>query len=150
MNASLIISSVTLLAVLATACGAAPSSSVATTIPVPAPLPAASTPAITVVDQDARGGFVTIARLVTADVPTWVVIHAHPTGALNIVGTMLLQPGVYTDLTMPIDLAHTSPDVIAMLHTDGGTLGTWEDDPVDPPLQHNGQSVYVAFRVILP
>src|SRR5437588_9724076 len=104
MNVSLIISAMALLAVLATACGAAPSSSVATTIPGPARLPAGSTPALTVGDQDARGGFVTIARLVTAAVPTWVVIHAHPTGALNIVGTMLLQPGVYTDLTVPIDL----------------------------------------------
>jgi hypothetical protein len=150
MKISLIISSVTVLAVLATACGAAPTPSVAAAIPSSAPLPAGSTPAITVGDLDARGGFVTIARLVTADAPTWVVIHAHPTGALNIVGTMLLHPGVYTDLKVPIDLAHTSPDVIAMLHSDGGKLGAWEDNPVDPPLRHNGQYVYIAFRVVLP
>jgi hypothetical protein len=150
MNVSLIISSIALLAVLVTACDAAPTLSVATTIPGPAPLPAGSTPAITVGDQDARGGFVTIARLVTGDAPAWVVIHAHPTGRLNIVGAMLLKPGVYTDLTVPIDLPQASPDVVAMLHTDGGKLGAWEDNPVDPPLQHNGQYVVVAFRVVLP
>jgi hypothetical protein len=150
MKMSLIISSVTLLAVLGTACGSAQTPSVATTTPRPAPLTAGSTPAITVGDQDARGDFVTIARLVTADAPTWVVIHAHPTGALNIVGAMLLQPGVYTDLNVPIDIAQASPDVVAMLHTDGGKLGTWEDNPTDPPLRHNGQYVFVAFRVVLP
>jgi hypothetical protein len=47
MNVSLIMSSLALLAVLAIACGAAPNPSVATIIPGPAPLPAGSTPAIT-------------------------------------------------------------------------------------------------------
>ena len=125
------------------------------TSPPPTEAPAADemiTPSVTVADQAIAGGAVTIAEVVS-DGPGWIVIHADngsQPGA--ILGYSPVSDGANRNLSVPIDLSAVTSRLHAMLHTDAGTVGTWEfPDGQDTPVIVNDRMVSPAFNLaVLP
>lgn len=83
-------------------------------------------PSVTVSDQDASGGTVTIEKVV-ADGPGWLVIHITRNGAPGpVIGQSPVSEGSNADVEVAIDLNQATQQLFAMLHVDAGTEGEYE------------------------
>jgi hypothetical protein len=73
---------------------------------------------------------------VLADGPSIVVIHANDNGnAGAILGATFVPDGLSQNITVELDPeAGLTPVVWPMLHTDGGDVGVYVDNEVDPPV----------------
>ncbi len=108
------------------------------------------TPQITVNDQNAMNGTVSIASVVAHE-QGWLAINAEKNGAPGIViGYSPVKPGVNRNVVVIIDLLHATPRLWAVLHVDKGQVGTWEFPGPDVPVQVAGNMVMSAFNVTLP
>ncbi|MEW5988358.1 MAG: hypothetical protein AB1791_17140 [Chloroflexota bacterium] len=102
-----------------------------TPIATPTPIP----PAITVVDQTlGDDGRLTIAS-VTIPAAGWLVLYTDQEGQMGeVVGYAAVQPGVNQDVVVTIDPLQATPTLHAALHTDAGSLHTFEFPGPDNPL----------------
>jgi hypothetical protein len=73
---------------------------------------------------------------VLSDGPGIVVIHANDNGnAGAILGAVFVPDGVSKNLSIELDsAAGITPVVWPMLHTDGGDVGAYVDNTIDPPV----------------
>jgi plastocyanin len=115
--------------------------------PSETPASAAITPSVTVSDQEIVNGGVTIARVVSAG-PGWLVIHAQKDGAPGLVlGYIAVKEGDNADVVVQIDATRATATLYAMLHSDAGTIGTYEFPGSDGSVSVDGQVVTPAFAV---
>ncbi|RME44433.1 MAG: hypothetical protein D6791_13180 [Chloroflexi bacterium] len=119
----------------------------------PAPLaPMAPTevtrlPSVTVADQPIVNGTVTIAEVVS-DGPGWLVVHAQKDGKPGpVLGHSAVSDGVNTNVVVKIDVSGATETLYAMLHTDAGTVGTYEFPGPDVPVKVEGKIVTPSFKV---
>ncbi len=108
------------------------------------------TPSVSVSDQDASGGTVTVDEVVAAQLG-WMVIHAQADGAPGpVIGFSQVQEGTSNDVSVEIDLDAATETLYAMLHVDAGTAGTYEFPGDDGPAMADGSVVVTPFSVTLP
>jgi nucleoid-associated protein YgaU len=106
------------------------------------------TPSVTVEDQEIVDGKVTIAKVVSSGAG-WLVIHADDAGSPGpVIGFSPVVDGENADVVVEVDAAQATPVLYAMLHTDAGTVGTYEFPGDDGPVVVDGQAVTPAFNVI--
>ncbi len=142
-----------LLAILMTACsGSATENTPVPENPTEAPTeaPQAITPSVTVEDQDASGGTVTVPDVTSAQLG-WIVIHADGGGSPGpVIGYTQVQEGDNANITVDIDLDAATETLYAMLHVDAGTTGTYEFPGDDVPARVDDAVVVKPFHVTLP
>lgn len=110
----------------------------------------AAQPSVTVSDQDASGGTVTVDST-TAAQPGWMVIHADADGSPGaVIGHAPVEQGSNENVTVEIELSQATPTLYAMLHVDSGEMGTYEFPDGDPPARVGDQIVVQPFTVTLP
>jgi plastocyanin len=135
-----------LLALALAACGGA--ASTPTAEPIAAEPPPSAVPSVTVSDQDAAGGTVTIDSI-TATGPSWIVIHIQQNGGPGpVIGYAAVPAGESRNVVVQIDIADATPVLYAMLHVDAGTVGTYEFPGPDAPVA--GDHTNVAFHATTP
>lgn len=115
--------------------------------PTDEPTPAAITPAVTVADQAIVDGMVTVAQVMSAG-PGWLVIHAQQNGSPGpILGYSPVNEGENADVAVMIDVTQATGTLYAMLHSDAGTVGTFEFPGDDGPVFVGTEMVSPAFSV---
>ena len=108
------------------------------------------TPSIKVNDQAIDNGKVTIASVVSVG-PGWIVIHADNNGAPGaILGYTPVIDGINSNVVVDIDAAGATNTLWAMLHSDAGTVGTFEFPGPDAPVTLNDNIVMQSFAVTMP
>ena len=112
-------------------------------------LMAAHTPAVMVADQEIVDGAVMVAEVVSNG-PGWLVIHAQADGKPGpILGYSPVNDGTNSDVKVELDLAGATETLYAMLHTDGGKVGTWEfPGGPDAPITVDEQVVTPPFKLL--
>ncbi len=129
-----------------------------TTAPPPTTVPAPTheeakeemVPSVTVSDQDASAGTVTIEKVV-ADQPGWIVIHADQDGGPGpvIIGFAPVGVGNNSNVTVEIDLDQATETLYAMLHLDLGAAGEYEFPGEDAPVfDADGNVVLAPFALL--
>jgi plastocyanin len=112
--------------------------------------PVVFTPSISVTDQDAADGSVTIENVTSAQ-SGWMVIHAEADGSPGpVIGFAQVQEGENQDVAVDIDLEAATGKLFAMLHIDSGTAGSYEFPGDDVPAKVDGAVVVTPFNVTLP
>jgi plastocyanin len=102
---------------------------------------------VTVADQAIVDGKVTIGQVVSAG-PGWLVIHAEKDGKPGtVLGYSPVKDGKNTDVVVAIDTAQATDSLYAMLHTDAGTVGTYEFPGADGPVMASDQPVNPEFKI---
>ena len=108
------------------------------------------TPSVSVSDQDASSGTVTIDEVIAAQLG-WMVIHAGDNGSPGpVIGFTQVQEGTNSDVSVEIDLDAATETLFAMLHIDAGTAGEYEFPGDDVPERANDAVVVTPFTVTLP
>lgn len=108
------------------------------------------TPSVTVGDQDASDGTVTIEKVV-ADQPGWLVIHITRNGAPGpVIGQSPVLEGSNANVEVAIDLNQATQQLFAMLHLDEGTEGEYEFPGDDVPVFVDDVIVNVPFQAEFP
>ncbi len=108
------------------------------------------TPSVSVSDQDASDGTVTIEEVVAAE-PGWLVIHTTRNGGPGpVIGQSPVEVGPNPDVEVDIDLAQATGQLFAMLHVDHGTAGVYEFPGDDTPASAGDQIVNVPFQASFP
>lgn len=123
-----------------------------TSTPAPAPEEALEemAPSVTVGDQDASGGTVTIEKVVS-DQPGWLVIHITRNGAPGpVIGQTPVSEGSNSNVEVAIDLNQATQHLFAMLHLDAGTEGEYEFPGDDVPIFVDDVIVNVPFQAAFP
>lgn len=107
-------------------------------------------PSVTVSDQDASGGTVTIEKVV-ADQAGWLVIHITRNGAPGpVIGQSPVSEGSNENVEVAIDLDQATQQLFAMLHLDVGTVGEYEFPGDDAPVFVDDVIVNVPFQAAFP
>lgn len=105
------------------------------------------TPSVTVSDQPIVDGKVTIEKVVSNGAG-WLVIHAQQDGKPGpVLGHSAVSDGENSNVVVQIDMSGATETLYAMLHTDAGTVGTYEFPGSDAPVSVEGQVVTPAFKV---
>lgn len=105
------------------------------------------TPAIAASDQDVVDGTVVV-KMVIANAPSWVVIHADANGKPGpVLGHAAVAEGSSKDVVVSIDTEGITDVLHAMLHDDTGTVGEYEFPTADPPTTVAGEIVMKPFNV---
>ncbi|MFN8491938.1 MAG: fasciclin domain-containing protein [Caldilineaceae bacterium] len=105
------------------------------------------TPLVSVKDQDVVDGQITVASAVING-PGWIVIHADDKGSPGqVVGYAPLAAGTNADVAVPLDTAHTTDVLYAMLHIDEGKAGAYEFPGPDVPVAVDDKPVMSSFKV---
>ena len=128
---------------------AACSGGAATESPTEAPTsePEVIDPSVSVSDQDATGGTVTIDFIYATD-PSWIVIHADNEGSPGaVIGHAAVAVGDNSEVVVEIDLSMATPVLYAMLHMDAGTVGEYEFPGDDAPVRVGDSIVNVPFNI---
>ena len=110
----------------------------------------AATPSVTVADQAITDGMVTVAEVVSQG-PGWIVIHAQADGKPGpIIGYEAVVDGANQDVMVQVDAAAATDTLYAMLHTDAGTVGTFEfPGGADVPVKDDaGNVITPAFTML--
>lgn len=105
-------------------------------------------PSVTVGDQESDGTTVTVAQ-VTAAEQGWLVIHANADGKPGpVLGQVSIPAGTTDNVVVTLDtpLSGTEP-VWAMLHVDGGVVGTYEFPGADSPVMVNDAITMASLMV---
>ena len=107
----------------------------------------AMTPAVTVADQAVVDGSVTIAKVVSSG-PGWLVVHAQADGGPGpVLGQTAVADGENADVVVALNEEGLTDVLYAMLHTDAGTIGTYEFPGDDGPVAVDGEVVTPAFNI---
>lgn len=105
------------------------------------------TPSVTVSDQPLVDGKVTIEKVVSNG-PGWLVVHADNNGAPGpVLGHTAVADGENTNVVVELAAEGRTETLYAMLHTDAGTVGTYEFPGPDTPVSVDGAVVTPAFQV---
>jgi plastocyanin len=105
-------------------------------------------PALSVEDQDIANGTITIPQA-DVEAPGWVVIHIQIDGAPGpVIGYSALTEGNNVDIDVSVNPAEATETLYAMLHTDSGTVGTYEFPGEDAPLSVGDQMMVKPFKVM--
>ncbi len=113
----------------------------------PEPTPAGLQPSVEVADQPVTDGTVTISTVVSAE-PGWLVIHAESDGGPGpVVGYAAVNPGTNSAVVVEIDAPAATSTLLAMLHVDRGSVGTYEFPGDDGPARTGDGIVNVGFSV---
>jgi len=144
-------SALLLVALVVAACGQAAPTAVPIAQPTASPTsgaePAAIIPSVTVADQAIVEDSVTIAQVVS-DGPGWLVVHADNGGKPGpVLGYSAVSDGENTDVAVGIDSSDATQTVYAMLHSDAGTVGTYEFPGPDGPVLVGEQMVSPGFKI---
>jgi plastocyanin len=108
------------------------------------------TPTVSVSNQDASGGTVTIDEVIAAQLG-WMVIHAEAdSGPGPVIGFTQVQEGTNSSVSVEIDLDAATETLFAMLHIDAATAGEYEFPGDDVPVRVNDSVVVKPFTVSLP
>lgn len=100
---------------------------------------------VVVKDQVPKADTVTIAE-VLSNGPGWLVVHTDANGSPGpVIGYAPVPNGLTRDLSVKIDATKTTAMLHAMLHTDAGTVGTYEFPGADKPITVDGKMVSPAF-----
>ncbi|GAB4550126.1 MAG: hypothetical protein OHK0023_15540 [Anaerolineae bacterium] len=79
----------------------------------------------------------------------WMVIHATSEGN-PVIGQAPVKAGLNTNVMVQVDKSKVTPELLAMLHVDAGTLGTYEFPGADVPVQDaEGKVIAPPFNVTL-
>lgn len=114
---------------------------------VPLAFAQATTPSVTVSDQAIQDNTVTIASVVSSG-PGWLVVHADANGAPGpVLGQTAVVDGENTNVVVTLAAEGRTDTLYAMLHTDAGTVGTYEFPGADVPVSGDMQVVSPAFQV---
>jgi predicted lipoprotein with Yx(FWY)xxD motif len=109
----------------------------------------AGDPSVTVNDQETDGTSVIVADAFSQG-PGWMVIHNQNQGNIGEpIGETHLNQGDNEIVVVKIDPARTTAVMYAMLHTDAGTVGTYEFPGPDVPVMLNGIMLSPAFNVTI-
>jgi plastocyanin len=104
-------------------------------------------PAVSVNDQAVLDSRVTIAEVVSRG-PGWLVIHLNADGKPGaVIGYAAVKEGTNRDVVVAVDGRRATGGLFAMLHTDAGTVGTYEFPGPDVPVMASGGMVNVPFAV---
>ncbi|HWR67159.1 MAG TPA: hypothetical protein VN364_13660 [Bellilinea sp.] len=115
--------------------------------PAAAATPTVMAAKVTVSDQSVDGGQLTIAQ-VDSPAAGWLVVHAQADGKPGaVLGYSAVKAGTNTNVVVTVDDSEATPVLYAMLHTDAGTVGTYEFPGADGPVSVNGEMVSPAFNV---
>jgi hypothetical protein len=105
-------------------------------------------PSVTATDQVVKDGTVTVPQVVSAG-PGWIVIHVDVNGAPGpVIGYAPVKDGVNNGVVVKVDAARATPVLYAMLHTDAGTVGTYEFPGADKPVMVDGKMVSPGFSSV--
>jgi predicted lipoprotein with Yx(FWY)xxD motif len=105
------------------------------------------TPSVKVAEQAIANDAVTIAQVVSNG-PGWIVIHADKNGAPGpVLGHSAVKDGENDNVTVKLAAEGRTDTLYAMLHTDAGTVGTYEFPGADGPVSVDGKVVTPAFKV---
>jgi len=105
------------------------------------------TPAVSVADQDAADGMVTIGEVVAAQ-DGWLVIHAQKDGGIGpVIGYAAVMAGTNADVMVEIDPMGATETLYAMLHIDEGVVGTYDFPGADGPALVDDNPVTPAFML---
>jgi heme/copper-type cytochrome/quinol oxidase subunit 2 len=103
-------------------------------------------PRVRVADQAVLDSQVLIAEVVSAG-PGWLVIHLNVDGKPGpVIGYAAVRDGLNRDVAVPVDAKRATGSLFAMLHTDAGTVGTYEFPGPDTPVVAGGIMVNVPFQ----
>ena len=105
-------------------------------------------PEVMVSDQTLKDNTVTVDKVVY-DQQGWIVIHKDANGKPGpIIGWAAIQPGENTNVVVTLKESLTGTTKLwAMLHTDAGTVGTYEFPGADVPVKVGGAIVMSPFTV---
>lgn len=104
-------------------------------------------PSVTVEDQDAAAGSVTVAEVVSA-AAGWIVIHAEADGGPGpVIGWEQVDEGTNSAVMVEVDLTQATDVLYAMLHDDLGEVGVYEFPGDDAPAMFDGEMVSPSFTV---
>ena len=107
-------------------------------------------PSVTVSDQDASAGTVTIEQVVAGQ-PGWLVIHITKDGGPGpVIGQSPVSEGENSNVAIAIDLDQATQQLFAMLHLDVGTEGEYEFPGDDAPVFVDDVIVNVPFNATFP
>ncbi len=121
---------------------------VASTPSVAKPLTLNGTASVTVSDQPIIGNKVTVDEVVYNG-SGWIVIHADNAGAPgSILGYSPIVNGTNKDVVVQISEEGRTNTLYAMLHTDAGTVGSFEfPNGADVPVKEGGAVITPSFSV---
>ncbi len=124
-----------------------PATTEPTSVPTTVPETAAIIPSVTVADQAIVEDSVTIAQVVS-DGPGWLVVHTDASGKPGpVLGYSPVSDGENTNVVVLIDSSDATQTLYAMLHSDAGTVGTYEFPGPDGPVLVGEQMVSPAFQI---
>jgi plastocyanin len=104
-------------------------------------------PSVEVADQPIKDDTVTVAKVVSNG-PGWIVIHADKNGAPGpVLGYTAVKDGENDNVAVKLAAEGRTETLYAMLHTDAGTVGTYEFPGADVPVAMNGAAITPAFKV---
>lgn len=108
-------------------------------------------PELAVADQEiGEDGELLIDEMLILE-PTWVLVHADdngPNGA--VLGRLLLEPGRYERVVIPIRWREGTPDLHVVFHEDSGQSGVLDYPAADLPIVANGEPVTATMAVTYP
>ncbi len=103
--------------------------------------------AVRVDDQAVLDSRVTIAEVVSNG-PGWLVIHLNADGKPGpVIGYAAVKDGSNRQVVVAVDAKRAAGGLFAMLHTDAGSVGTYEFPGPDVPAMAAGGMVNVPFLV---
>lgn len=98
----------------------------------------------------AEDGLLTLTRIELLE-PTWVLIHTDDDGEIGpVVGGIMLDEGVYENVTLSIDWRRATPTLHAVLHEDDGQIGVIDFPDGDMPIVVNGLPIVSTFDASYP
>ncbi len=105
------------------------------------------TPSIVVTSQQVVDGKVKIDE-VTSDGPGWVAVHVQQADGTpgTDIGFTAVKAGKNQNIIVTVDPSKVTAIMYAMLHTDGGEVGTYEFPGPDSPVEINGVMVAPSFN----
>ncbi|MGM0576558.1 MAG: DUF7282 domain-containing protein [Myxococcota bacterium] len=111
------------------------------------------TPSVTATDQTLEGvSTIVTVDAATSDGPGWMVIHEDDGGAPgDVIGHAALTDGTNEAVEVVLDRPAADGETLyAMLHTDAGTIGTYEFPGDDGPVTDGGSPIAPPFVVTVP